>query len=142
MIHIIKLVVGLDSLEAFASWQMQERVQYNGQQANIARTRHRPSRADEILSCEGSIYRVIKGNIVCRQRILGFEEDSTPARGKHTLILMDTELIRTVVTPKKAFQGWRYLKPDAAPKDLGPYVPGITDGMSETELDLLEAGLL
>jgi hypothetical protein len=97
-IHLIKLVVGIESLAAFADWQTHERVIYRGQQANIARTRSRPVKADAIIAAGGSIYRVIKGHIMCRQRIIGFEDDCSPARGKHTLILMDTELMRTVPT--------------------------------------------
>ena len=34
-------------------------------------------------------------------------------------IIMSPELIRTVPRPKSPFQGWRYLKPEDAPADLG-----------------------
>ncbi|MEM9470252.1 MAG: DUF1489 family protein, partial [Pseudomonadota bacterium] len=64
--HMIKLVVGLDSLEEFALWQEQERVLFEGQEANIVRTRFKPKKADEILKTGGSIYRVIKSRVVCR----------------------------------------------------------------------------
>lgn len=142
MLHIIKLVVGLDSLEAFAEWQAQERVLFDGQEANIVRTRHTPAQADEILKTEGSIYRVINSKIVCRQKIIGFDTDVNQKRGSHCIILLDTEIIRTVPTFKRPFQGWRYLKPDGAPKDLGTYMPGKTDKLSPTERELLEAGLI
>jgi hypothetical protein len=32
--------------------------------------------------------------------------------------VLDKELIRVEATPKRAFQGWRYLAPDVAPRDL------------------------
>ena len=34
-------------------------------------------------------------------------------------IVLDPELIRVEPTQKRAFQGWRYLKPEDAPADLG-----------------------
>ena len=41
-------------------------------------------------------------------------------------ILMDPELIPVVPTPRRAFQGWRYLKPEDAPADL-------TDTLEESD---------
>lgn len=141
-IHIIKLVVGLDSLEAFAQWQAHERVRYDGQWANIVRTRNMPVKSDEIIASGGSIYRVMKHHIVCRQKIIGFEQAANDHRGSHCVILLDTDIIRTKPVFKRPFQGWRYLKPDAAPDDMGRYALGKTEALSKTEIDLVSAGLL
>ena len=70
-IHLIKLVVGIGELEDFAVHQREDVVEYEGGLANTVWTRHRPKRSDELLD-GGSIYRVMKNRIRCRQRIIGF----------------------------------------------------------------------
>ena len=138
-LHIMKLVVGLDTLTDFAEWQKTERVEYQGREANLVRTRYKPKQADEILESGGSIYRIIKGKICCRQKIIGFENVQTDD-GQKCLFLTDTDIIRTVPTPKRAFQGWRYLKEDAVPADIGLYTGD--EELSDMELELRELGLI
>lgn len=140
-LHIVKLVVGFDSLNEFARWQAHERVCYKGQMANIVRTRYQPKDAEKILAGGGSIYRVIKSSICCRQKILGFDTFES-ATGTKCAILTDTEIIRTYAAPKRAFQGWRYLKQEDAPTDIGPYVAGEDDIPEAMEAELIELGLL
>ncbi len=80
------------------------------------RTRNTPIRATELID-GGSLYRVIKGVIVCRQRILGVE---TIGKGRESrcAIAVDPVLVAVAPTPKRPFQGWRYLKGEEAPADL------------------------
>jgi len=80
------------------------------------RTRNTPVRAEELIA-GGSLYRVIKGVIVCRQRILGVE---TVGEGRESrcAITVEPTLISVTPTPKRPFQGWRYLKGEEAPGDL------------------------
>ena len=143
-IHMIKLVVGIDTLEDFAAWQAHERVMFEGQEANIVRTRFLPKKAEEILKSEGSIYRVIKNRIVCRQRIIGFDTYESSDKGTQSLILTDTDVIETVSTPHRPFQGWRYFDQAKAPKEKGVYVLGQAHDAPppEMEEELKEAGLL
>lgn len=141
-LHLIKLVVGLNSLKDFATWQQQEVMPYSGQKANIVRTRFKPKRAVEILESCGSIYRVIGGQIICRQRILGFETVENTARGTHCLILTHTDIIKTRPTPRRAFQGWRYLQDNDAPRDVGPYRHGENEPLHDMDIELMELGLL
>ena len=65
----------------------------------------------------GSVYRVFKGVILCRQRILAVSTvgEGVAARCEITL---DETLVRVAPTPRRAFQGWRYLDPKDAPPDL------------------------
>ena len=42
-------------------------------------------------------------------------------------LVLDPQLYRTTAQPRRAFQGWRYLKPEDAPADRGPYQPGEED---------------
>lgn len=138
---MIKLVVGIDSLEAFREWQAREHIEHNGQRVNLVRTRFKPKQAEEIIESGGSIYRVIGGLIRCHQRIVGFDEIETPDKGKQCLILTDTEITPTIPTPKRPFQGWRYLKAEDAPENLPQNADG-EDADPALIAELKEAGVL
>jgi hypothetical protein len=76
-----------------------------------------PKRAGEVLN-GGSLYWVFKGLVLCRQRVLRLDEVD---RGDGILrcgIVLDPEVTRVASTPKRPFQGWRYLAPEDAPRDL------------------------
>jgi hypothetical protein len=80
-------------------------------------TRNFPKRAEELLD-GGSMYWVITGTILVRQRLVGIERatesDGTPT----TALVLDPKLVRLEARPMRAFQGWRYLPPADAPADL------------------------
>lgn len=118
---MIKLVVGVEDLDHFLALQQANVVDYNGTPANAVRTRYKPKRESEVLN-GGSLYRVIKNKIVCRQKILGFETIESADRGTQTLIMVEPEIIQTYSPPKRPFQGWRYLESASAPKDRGLYL--------------------
>ena len=117
-IHLIKLAVGVDSVAHLS--QLQKRRLAESKTQGPARlrhfTRHAPKRADE-LKRDGSIYWVIRGAIQARQRIrdieTGLSRDGVPA----SAIVLDPKLVRTETRLHRAFQGWRYLKPDDVPPD-------------------------
>jgi hypothetical protein len=140
---MIKLVVGVDDLDHFLEIQQNSIVEFEGQPANAVRTRFKPKRADDVLN-GGSLYRVIKNKIVCRQKIIGFSSWESPDKGTQTLIMVEPEIIQTYSTPKRPFQGWRYLEPAAAPKDRGIYLGDNQreDIPEDLEESLKEAGLL
>ena len=81
------------------------------------RTFQTPKRRDELLD-GGSLYWVIKGIVQVRQPLLdiaeGHKEDGTPC----CLLILKTELIAVRPSPRRAFQGWRYLSAAEAPPDL------------------------
>lgn len=118
--NIIKLVVGVDSLQEFYEFQQTHTVDYHGIPAFPCWTRYAPKQAEEILKKQGSIYRVIKGRIQCRFEILGFEKVETDM-GPKCMIMQSTNMIQTIATPHRPFQGWRYLKESDTPKDRGLY---------------------
>ncbi len=120
-LHLVKLCVGADSIDDLAAWQASrlKDSQRQGRAGRLAHTTYQmPKRCDDLLD-GGSIYWVIRGVIQVRQKLLGFEEGrkSDGRRGCH--ILLDAELVPVRPTPRRAFQGWRYLEADAAPPDLG-----------------------
>ena len=142
-IHLIKLVVGVDSLEDFARRQAQEVEIFEGKEAVACWTRFQPKKAQEILESGGSIYRVIKNRIVCRLPILGFDMVEVQGEGTFCKIMQAPTIIQTVSVPRKPFQGWRYLEPKDAPKDRGLYNAGNEDPIpAEMEAELRALGLI
>lgn len=115
-INLVKLSVGTESIDDMLRWQQQRASQSrDGQYYHV--TRMWPKREAELLD-GGSIYWVIKGVIQCRQRILELREVIGQDDIRRCGIVLAPEIIRTASTPKKAFQGWRYLSPADAPGDL------------------------
>jgi hypothetical protein len=111
-LHMIKLCVGADTVENLLEW----RRGYMVGQPWVLRTRQTPKRAAEMID-GGSVYRVFKGAILCRQRVL---DVTTVGEGPNARceVTLDEEVVRVVPTPRRAFQGWRYLEPKDAPEDL------------------------
>ncbi len=137
-VHMIKLCVGIDSVEHLIQVRKMNRAKH-AKDYNFHITRFRPKRAQEILE-GGSIYWVIKGFVTVRQRIIGFEDVDTD-HGKKCMIKMDTELHLTQSQPRRPFQGWRYFEESVAPKDF-PKGQNITDIPPEMKNDLRNLGLI
>lgn len=110
---MIKLCVGADTIEDLLEWR---KGHYAPGAPWTLRTRQTPKRSAEMIE-GGSLYRVFKGVILCRQRILAVDTvgEGVNARCEVTL---DEEVVRVAPTPRRAFQGWRYLEPKDAPEDL------------------------
>ncbi|HEX9159010.1 MAG TPA: DUF1489 domain-containing protein [Rhizomicrobium sp.] len=120
MLHLIKLCVGVDTLEQLARWQAKRVVLLKKKRAKAELmhvTRQTPKRARELLD-GGSLYWVIKGNIAARQRLI----DIRPARAKDGIprcgLVYEPKLVPTVRWARDPFQGWRYLDPKDAPPDV------------------------
>ncbi|HWA60183.1 MAG TPA: DUF1489 domain-containing protein [Caulobacteraceae bacterium] len=112
-LHMVKLCVGCDTVEELLDWW---RSSIGEDKPWKLRTRMTPKRGDELVD-GGSLYRVYKGFILSRQRILAVE---TVGEGvaKRCEVTLDPDVVLTVPTPRRAFQGWRYLEPKDAPPDL------------------------
>lgn len=117
-VNLLKLSVGTEDVAGLAAWQATKRAQTaDGYPRHV--TRMWPKRDAEILN-GGSIFWVIKGVILARQSILRLDEYNSADGIRRCAIVCDTPLIRVAATPKRAFQGWRYLTPEDAPEDLPP----------------------
>jgi hypothetical protein len=103
----------------------------------VCGTRQWPKRADDVLD-GGSLYWVIKGVILVRQRIVEIA-DVTDDHGLRCGLYLDPELKRTAPQPRRAFQGWRYLEPKDAPADLDD-LKGGGDLPEEIRRQLVELG--
>ncbi|MEP4198824.1 MAG: DUF1489 domain-containing protein [Aliishimia sp.] len=115
-INLVKLCVGAEHVQDLLDWQATDRSRGpDGQPRHV--TRMWPKQADKLLN-GGSLYWVFKGEVLCRQRILRLDEVQGEDGIVRCGIVLDTDVHRTASTPKRPFQGWRYLKPDDAPPDL------------------------
>ncbi len=118
-LHLIKLAVGVASIEEIEQFQEQRRKERRHKTASPHRvfTRHGPKRQDELLD-GGSLYWVVKGYIRARQRLVGFDQAVDDEGRAYSQLLVERKIIPTAVRPMQAFQGWRYLDPARAPLDV------------------------
>lgn len=144
-LHLVKLCAGADSVDDLAA-RIDSRAAIN-EKAGFGRvhdhvTRMHPRREAELLG-GGSIYWVIKGVILARQQILGFERRTGKDDIERTAILLDPAYVLTEPQPRRAFQGWRYLAGEDAPGDLKGAGKRRRKGPPpELSLKLAELGLL
>lgn len=129
-LHMIKLVVGCDTIEQLLEWHAGESRPW------VMHTRQTPKRAAELMA-GGSLYRVFKGVILCRQPILAIDTVGEGANARCE-VTVDPNFVRVAPTPRRAFQGWRYLEAKDAPPDLSSGVDG--DIPPELARQLREAG--
>jgi hypothetical protein len=143
-VHLIKLCVGADTVRDLEDW-IKEKLQQkrkNGEKAeHIHRTRMVPKRAAE-LTDGGSIYWVIRGEVMCRQRI----RDVRPFRDKDGVgrcgLVLDPKVVLVEPRPYRAFQGWRYLAAKDAPRYLDKAVKGAAAMPETLRRELRELGLM
>ncbi|MCW1917477.1 DUF1489 domain-containing protein [Rhodobacter sp. KR11] len=135
MIHILKLCVGAESVEDLAQWQTQMAHHWKPGTAEHI-TRMWPKREADVL--EGSLYWVIKGVILARQKILDLDRRDGADGIQRCALVLDTKIHRTEPAARRPFQGWRYLAPDEAPRDLTrsrpreeALPPGLAEAMAE-----------
>lgn len=115
-LHLQKLSVGTEAIEDLAAWQASRHAQGpDGKPRHV--TRMWPKREEELLR-GGSIFWVIKGVILCRQRILRLDEVDRGDGVRRCGIVLAPEIVRVEAKPRRPFQGWRYLKDEDTPADL------------------------
>jgi len=112
-LHLIKLCVGCDTVDELLAWRG---ASHDEGRPWIMRTRQTPRRATELVD-GGSLYRVYKGFVLSRQRILAVDTVGAGPAARCEVTL-DATVMLTLPTPRRAFQGWRYLDPKDAPADL------------------------
>jgi hypothetical protein len=120
-LHLIKLCVGADSIQDLQDWVAERSL--NAMAAglephSIHTTRMVPKRMEELLD-EGSLYWVIKGQVMARQKFLDIRTVTGGDGIQRCELVLGPEVIETAPQPKRPFQGWRYLKSEEAPRDLG-----------------------
>jgi hypothetical protein len=141
-LHLIKLCVGVDTLEELARWQTQRLAELKKKKKPLELvhvTRQTPKRSQELLD-GGSLYWVIKGQIAARQPLIALRP-VTRNGVPHCGIVYEPKLIATARRAHRPFQGWRYLPAADAPADARDLKGG--KGLPEKlKAELAELGLL
>ena len=114
MLHLMKLCVGIRDIAHLREAQM---LRDDRDPPLRHRTRNFPRRADEIRKA-GSLYWVITGAMVVRQRIVDIIEDEWNDGTACAGIVLHKTLVPVAARPVRPFQGWRYLAAEDAPPDL------------------------
>lgn len=143
-LHLIKLCVGVTTVEELAEWIAEETALARGtgrDYQQIHTTRQTPKRADDLLD-GGSLYWVIKGYVQVRQPIIDLKTVRHEDGIDYCQIHLGDQLIRTQMQPRRAFQGWRYLEAKDAPVDLSGQSGDISGMPPEMRRELASLGLL
>jgi hypothetical protein len=143
-LHLIKLCVGCDSVRDLEDWikeKLKDKRKRGEKAEHIHRTRMVPKRAEELID-GGSLFWVIRGEVMCRQVI----RDVRPFRDKDGIgrcgIVLNPKVVLVEPRPYRAFQGWRYLAVDDAPRDLDKVAPGAAAMPEKMRRELRELGLM
>ena len=141
-LHLIKLCVGCDSVQDLEDWILEKRRKTHGKRTeHVHTTRMVPKRADE-LTAGGSLYWVIRGEVMCRQRILAVRPFVDGEGIGRCRIVLQPKVVAVQPRPYRAFQGWRYLQSKDAPQDLDRAAPGAADMPEPLRRELRGLGLL
>jgi hypothetical protein len=142
-LHIIKLCVGVETVDELAQWQagrIRDQKKRGVKSPELVHvTRMTPKRKDEVLD-GGSLYWVIKGQIAVRQRLLELRA-VTKNGAPHCGLVYDPKLVPVQRRSHRAFQGWRYLDPKDAPPDARGF-KGLDKLPQKLQAELVELGLL
>jgi hypothetical protein len=114
VLHLAKLCVGVADVAELRAWQVQ-RVRENPPLRHL--TRQMPRRAAEIVA-GGSLYWVVQGAMVVRQRVVDIRPDQLADGSACAALVLEPRLVAVEARPTRPFQGWRYLHPEAAPADV------------------------
>jgi hypothetical protein len=115
-LHLTKVAFGAESVDHLA-----ERLRLRGEDGPVfLTTRYLPKRHEEVAG-QGSMFWILKHQLIARSPILGFGE----ADEGRVAIHIDPKLVLVQARPKRAHQGWRYLEGADAPLDLGGDATGL-----------------
>ncbi len=143
-LHLIKLCVGCNSVKDLEDWirEKRKRLKKSGSaREHIHTTRMTPKRAEELLD-GGSLYWVIRGQIMCRQRLMAMRPFVDKEGVGRCRLALEPKVVLVEPRPFRAFQGWRYLEVKSAPRDLDRAAPGAAAMPEQLRRELRELGLL
>lgn len=142
-LHLIKLCVGCESVEDLEGWiehRLAEKRRAGEPVEHFHTTRMAPKQADELLA-GGSLYWVIKGTVQCRQKLADIRPFTDKEGISRCRLVLEPHVIRTEWQPRRAFQGWRYLRQEDVPPDLTTG-SGVAAMPPKLRRELAELGLL
>ena len=143
-LHLLKLCVGCDSVEDLEGWirfRLEELRRAGQKPEQFHTTRMIPQRAAELLD-GGSLYWVIRGSVQVRQRLLDIRPFRDADGIQRCRLVLEPQLTATQWQPRRPFQGWRYLDPKDAPRDLRQLSADLARMPEPLRRELAELGLL
>lgn len=143
-LHLIKLCVGADSIQDLRDWVSERSLTAMAaglEPHSIHTTRMVPKRVEELLD-GGSLYWVIKGQVSARQNLLDLRTFTGADGIQRCELVLGPEVIETASQPKRPFQGWRYLKDEEKPRDLGALGDDVAALPEDLRRELSDLGLL
>jgi len=109
MLHLTKVAFGVTGVDHLA-----ERLRMRAAEGPLlVTTRYLPKRHEEVAG-KGSLFWILKHQLIARSPILRFGE----VEGGRVGIEIDPALVMVEMRGKRAHQGWRYLEAADAPADL------------------------
>lgn len=120
-IHLLRMAAGVPDLATLQRY-VEADTHHDPKLGRVTSfvTRNTPRRTPDLLE-GGSVYSIMKGMIQCRRRILDIRAVRDSQGSAACEVILDPVLIRVMPTPHRAMQGWRYLEPEKAPRDLGVF---------------------
>lgn len=140
-IHLLKPALRIQDVAEFQRRQKNFLTHFNGEIVYPVWTSRKPQQMDALIN-GGSVYWIVKKAIQCRQAVIGFEAIEREGEKPSYFIYCDPQLVQTKPMEKRPFQGWRYLKPDQAPADVGAVDSNAPPPPPDMANALREAGLL
>ena len=142
-LHLIKLCVGCDTISDLEAWIVEKRRMSKASAfEHFHTTRMAPKRHADLVD-GGSLYWVIKGQLACRQRLLGVRPFTDGEGIGRCHLVLQPEVIAVRGRPCRPFQGWRYLEAGDAPPDLGgPEADEVGSMPEPLRRELVALGLL
>ena len=142
-LHLIKLCVGCDSIRDLEDWIEENRTLHRRlgrayEQTHT--TRMVPKRMGDLGG--GSLYWVVKGQVACRQPLLGIRPFTDPGGVGRCHLVLEPTVIPVQPRPCRPFQGWRYLAANDAPTDLGAGLGDVAAMPEGLRRELADLGLL
>ena len=143
-LNLIKLCVGCDSVAELSTWikqRLKQKKARNEKPEHIHTTRMAPKRVDELLD-GGSLYWVIRGQVMCRQGLVAIRPFVDKDGVGRCRLVLRPKVVPVELRPFRAFQGWRYLASKDALRDLDRAAPGARNMPEQMRRELRELGLL
>jgi hypothetical protein len=143
-LHLIKLCVGCDSITDLEEWIEENRAHHRRLGRDYEQThttRMVPKRIDELLD-GGSLFWVIRGQVACRQTLLDVRPFTDADGIGRCRLVLEPKVIPVAPRPFRPFQGWRYLDPKDAPRDIDPKAGDLAAMPEDLRRELAELGLL
>ena len=124
-LHLLKLCVGCGSVEELVSWQRHRlaTMRKSDPQAELMHVTRQTPRREGFEPGASSLYWVIGGFIRAKQTITALREVQGADGIARCGLMLDPEIVMTEPSPRRAFQGWRYLDGADAPAGLPPAAP-------------------